>query len=76
MELVEADALTQIWTVTRLVNARPKESVEDARRVAAAMDDYVELPKQNSRDGYRTMEDFCVTVENDRIRERLQDAIR
>lgn len=57
-------------------SALPEESVEDARRVAAEKDAFVQLPAQQSYDGYRLMEDFCGTVEDARIRERLEDAIR
>lgn len=37
---------------------------------------YSEVPRAESRDGYRDMEEFINTVQNERLQARLRDAIR
>lgn len=37
---------------------------------------YIEVPGQDSREGYHQMEEFIETVEDERLRERLRRAIR
>jgi hypothetical protein len=53
-----------------------QETIEDARRIATAAHRYVEIPSQDSHEGFRDMQDFIGTVGNESLRERLWDAIQ
>ena len=48
---------------------------EDLERIESAPDEFVTLPEQREMREYDIMERFCHTVEDERNRERLLDAI-
>ncbi len=53
-----------------------KELVLEAHRVEEGCDTrYLTVPTADSHDGYEDMEDYIETVRDDRLQERLQDAI-
>ena len=52
-----------------------EESERLCDQIDEAPDRYEPLPKADSHEGYRDMEDFISTVRDDRLRERLEVAI-
>jgi hypothetical protein len=53
-----------------------REALEEADRVERGLGTrYITLPRDETHDAYRDMEDFVTTVTDERLRERLADAI-
>lgn len=51
-----------------------QEALLVAKDIVHSSDDYLELPSQDSFDDYELMEEFCHSVENSKIQEKLLDA--
>jgi len=53
-----------------------REALAEANRVERGFGTrYVAIPRDDAHDAYRAMEDFIGTVDDERLRERLSDAI-
>lgn len=53
-----------------------KEELDEARKVDENPDDYIALPDKFEIEEYKTMEDFCLSREDEKIREELYHAMK
>jgi hypothetical protein len=83
MALDSGDGMTR-WLLDRdtgeLIGLCEWDEMEEEEEIRAAIDAgedgrYLEVPSRSSHEGFRAMEDFARSLDDDRIRERLFDAL-